>query len=238
MVTLRAKTGTATEVLLHPLGTLTVKQDVVPLNLNISRFGQAAPAGARLFTLRSVSPDGQNQTVQPVKDFFAPAQFFELSDDEKLSRPSFEPMTAGISIGSNEFTFTDNPDDWLEVEAIKFETITIDKEKNESRRNDPEDLYELSPKLLSKQALFGAAASSDLRRTGKAKYRTTVGKHQLKKEGWSIIATADLTVQPLPGSEAGKPASYSEVAQALRKLKHEDPARATGLKILRLSELR
>ena len=97
MVTLREKPGAATDVLLHPLGTLTVKQSVVPLNLDISRFGQAAPAGARRFTISSVSLGGQSQTTRAVKDFFAPAQFFEMSDDEKLSRPSFEPMAAGVS---------------------------------------------------------------------------------------------------------------------------------------------
>lgn len=64
-----------------------------------------------------------------------------------------------------------------------------------------------------------------------------VGKHRVAKEGWSIVATEDLTVQPVPGIEADKPASYSEAAQALRNLKLHDPAKAGGLKILRLSEL-
>ena len=160
-------------MLLHPLGTLTVKQSVVPLDMDISRFGQAAPAGARRFTISSVSLGGQNQTTQSVKDFFAPAQFFEMSDDEKLSRPSFESMAAGVSIGSDEFDFTANADDWLEVEAIEFETIIVDKEKNESRSSGPKDLYALSPELLGKQARFGAAGTSDIRRTGRAKYRTT-----------------------------------------------------------------
>jgi hypothetical protein len=240
MVSLRAKTVAPTEVLLHPLGTLTVKQSIVPLNLDISRFGQAAPAGARRFTISSISLGGQNQTTQAVKDFFAPAQFFEMSDDEKLSRPSFEPMAAGVSIGSDEFVFSANADDWLEVKAIEFETWIVDKQKNVARRSDPEDpknLYKLSPELLGKQARFGAAGNSDLRRTGKAKYHTTRVAHTLVKEGWSIIATADLSVQPVPGIEAGKPASYSEAAQALRKMKQEDPAKAGGLKILRLSEL-
>ena len=52
------------------------------------------------------------------------------------------------------------------------------------------------------------------------------------------MATDDLTVQPVPGIEAGKPTIYSEAAQALRKLKQENPAKAAGLKILRLSEVR
>ena len=32
-----------------------------------------------------------------------------MSDDEKLSRPSFEPMAAGVSIGSEEFVFRPTP---------------------------------------------------------------------------------------------------------------------------------
>ncbi|HEX8077786.1 MAG TPA: hypothetical protein VF511_08225, partial [Chthoniobacterales bacterium] len=71
-----------------------------------------------------------------------------------------------------------------------------------------------------------------------AKYRTTMNKYQVAKEGWSIVATADLSVQPMPGVEAGKPASYSEAAQALRNLEQADPTKAGGLKILRLSELK
>ncbi|MBS1132493.1 MAG: uncharacterized protein H6R16_3495, partial [Proteobacteria bacterium] len=239
MVTLRAKPGAPSDVLLHPLGTLSVKQGVVPLDMDISRFGQAPPAGARRFTISSVSLGGQSQTAQPVKDFFAPAQFFEMSDDEKLSRPSFEPMPAGVTIGSAEVAFSADAGDWLEVEAIEFETWIVDKEKTETRPSHPEDsknLYRLSPELLGRQARFGAAGASDLRRTGKARYRAIMGKHRIAKEGWSIVATDDLKVQPVPGIEAEKPATYSEAAQALRKLKQENPAKAAGLKILRLSE--
>ncbi|MGZ8182573.1 MAG: DUF6603 domain-containing protein [Methylobacter sp.] len=285
MVTLRSRPVAADEVLLHSLGILTVKQNVVPLNMDISRFGQAAPAGARRFEIKSVSLSEQSQTASPVKDFFAPAQFFEMSDDEKLSRPSFEAMVAGISIGSDECVFSDKPEDWLEVDAIEFETIIVDKRKNEPRSSGPKDLSPpLSLELLLKQALFGAAGSSELRRTGKAKYHTTrvifkiteqslkslkmegvpddvleklqaiknrgfsdeerflvllnitigdeqtvkfksvimkhattMGKYRIAKEGWSIIATGDLSVQSIAGIEAGKPMSYSEAAQALRK---------------------
>jgi hypothetical protein len=235
MVTLRERARPANEVLLHPLGTLTVKQSVVPLDIDISRFGQAAPAGARRFTIRSVG--AHSQRAEPVKEFFAPAQFFEMSDDEKLSRPSFEPMAAGLSIGSEEFAFSPNADDWLEVDAIKFETLIMNKEKKESRRSDPKNLYQLSAELFGKQARFGAAGAPAIRRSGKAKYRSLVGKHRIAKEGWSIVATDSLTVEPVPGIEGDKPTIYSEAALALRKLKQQDPTKAAGLKILRLSEL-
>ena len=240
MVTLRAGPRAAAEVLLHPLGTLSVKQNIVPLDMEISRFGQAAPSGVRRFAISSVNLGGEKQSTQSVKDFFAPAQFFEMSDNEKLSRPSFEPMTAGVTIGSNEILFTADAEDWLEVGAIEFETIVVDKQKGSTQPGDQvnhHNPYRLSAELLALQARFGAAAKSDLRRTGKARYRTVVGKNKVVKEGWSVVATDNLKVAPVPGIEEEKPTNYSEAVQALHKLKQEDPAKAAGLKILRLSEL-
>ena len=90
---------------------------------------------------------------------------------------------------------------------------------------------------MGKQAGYGAAGSSGLRRAGKAKYRTRVAKYRVAKEGWSIVATDDLAVQPMAGIKAGTPASYWEAAQALRRMEQEDARKAGGLKILRLSEV-
>ena len=97
--------------------------------------------------------------------------------------------------------------------------------------------YQLSPTLLGKQARFGAAGSSELRRTGKARYRTTIAKHRIAKEGWTIVTTDDLTPQPVTGGEAGRPMSYSKAVQELQQLKDLAPAKAGRLKILRPSEL-
>ena len=58
------------------------------------------------------------------------------------------------------------------------------------------------------------------------------------KEGWSVVATEDLAVQALAGNEAARPMSYSEAVQALEHLRQQDPQRAAGLQILRLSEVR
>lgn len=244
LVQLRVNAGAATDIRLHPLGTLTVKQGVVPLNMDISRFGQAAPAGPRRFTITSINLGGkdQNQTTTPIKDFFAPAQFIELTDDQKLSRPSFEAMEAGISFGSDALSFTTATTDWVEVKTIEFETWILDSETGEARRSEAEKpqpqqpplFYQLNHTLLLQQARFGAAGSSALRRTGKAKYRAaTIGKYQVTKEGWSLVAADDLTKQPVR-----KPASYTEAVESLRKLQQQDATKAAALTILRLSEVK
>lgn len=240
LVTLRPRTAAPTEVFLHPLGSLTVKQSVVPLDIDISRFGQAAPSGARRFTITSVTVGGNVETKDPIRDFFAPAQFFEMSDDEKLSRPSFEVMSAGVGVAANEIAFTGNTGDWLEVNAIEFETVMIGKDVVQPQpggAEPPKKLYTLNAARLEKQSRYGAAANSEARRTGKAKYRMNIVKHRVVKEGWSIVTTDDLSVQATPQTLAGKVMSYSEAEEALRQLTQQEPARAGKLKILRLSEI-
>src|SRR5262249_341029 len=159
-----------------------------------------------------------------VRDFFARAQFFAMTDDEKLSAPSFDSMDAGVTFGSDEITLTDKAADWLEVKAIEFETWLVDDDTRVPHRSRaelpkpqaPPVFYQLSRELFVKQAQFG-----------KAKLRvTTVGKYRVTKEGWSIVATDDLsTVRP--------PSSYTEAEQELKDLQAKTPEKATNLQILR-----
>jgi hypothetical protein len=91
----------ADHVLAHPLARLEVHERVVPLGLAITRFGEAAPSGASQFaiTLRVGSgPQADQIKPEAIQDDFTPAQFFELSDEEKLERPSFERHDAGLRV--------------------------------------------------------------------------------------------------------------------------------------------
>jgi len=228
LVQLRADASVSADVLLHPLGTLTIKQNVVPLNVDISRFGQTAPAGATRFSISNINLAGSDEHFTTVRDFFARAQFFEMTDDEKLSAPSFDQMDAGVTFGSDDITFTEQAADWLEVKAIEFETWLIDDDTKVSHRSPaelpqpqaPPIFYQLSQALFLKQAQFG-----------KARVRvTTTGKYRVTKEGWSIVATDDL-------STVRAPSSYTEAEQALRRLQKDSADGAARLQILRLSEL-
>lgn len=241
LVTLRQVGGGANEVKLHPLGRLRVKQQVVPLNVEIGKFGQAAAAGEKKFTITSVTVGVNNEEAErdTLKEFFAPGEYFEMSDAEKLSRPSFESMAAGVEFGSMGFGIPEVMTDRLEVGAIDYETLIYDKKANRVREmgeGETKPVYRLRVEMLDKQARYGAAGSSVLRRAGEARYRgKRVGKHRVEKEGWSIVSEEDLRVKEVTGVEG--PGSYSEAEQALERLRELNPAQAVGLKILRLSEL-
>jgi hypothetical protein len=101
-VTLR-KLDPGTTVLAHPLATLQVRQRVAPLERTLDRFGSSVPSGARRFRITLATIGGVRTTIAPLQDRFAPAQFTALSDDAKLSAPSFEEMVSGAALGADGY---------------------------------------------------------------------------------------------------------------------------------------
>ena len=99
-VSLRSLDGTA-GLVVHPLGRFSVRQRVLPLDTKITRFGAARLAvnTAVTFSLTAISVDGAATQSAPagLSDYFPAAQFADLTDDEKVSRPAFETMPSGAT---------------------------------------------------------------------------------------------------------------------------------------------
>ena len=93
-------------LLVHPLGLFEGRERSVPLEKEITRVG-ASPAASgetRIHLGQPTVTDGAGAPVpvgaiSPVEDHFAPGQFLDLSEDDKLRRPAFEDMLAGIRLG-------------------------------------------------------------------------------------------------------------------------------------------
>jgi hypothetical protein len=104
LVTLRTLTPTS-DILAHPHGTLQVRQRLVPLDRVLDRFGGEILTGGRQLGIASATLAGEAAPTEPLDDLFAPAQFSALTDDEKLSQPSFAPMVSGALIGEHDVAF-------------------------------------------------------------------------------------------------------------------------------------
>jgi hypothetical protein len=227
---------TPSEVRIHPLGNFGVKQTVVPLNLtrDIDKFGSTTPSGPRRFGITSITVGGATQKSTPQTDFFAPAQFFEMTDDEKIASPSFDTMEAGITVGADNFTFSNA--DGLSV-VLNYETILVDTQTSApgTRKED----YTLKPDRLFEHARFGAAGRCDVRRSGLAKFqnRQRTPAVTVTKPGFVIASTEDLSPQAVPGAEAGKPMNFIDAQQALRNLSRQNPVEAKKRQVVRAYEL-
>src|SRR5207253_9049735 len=96
LVSLRKLELAAGQLVLHPLGSLEVSQNQVPLGITIERVGAQVPDDANLFTL-AVNSAGLKRK-DDARRGFSPAQFKKLSDAQKLSSPAFENEKSGLLI--------------------------------------------------------------------------------------------------------------------------------------------
>lgn len=90
------------EVTVHPAGMFDVRQYAIPLETVMTRVGpNPVPEGMRRVhfgvPLVNETPAG---ALSEVTDLFSAGNFLDLTDDQKLSRQSFEPMAAGARIRS------------------------------------------------------------------------------------------------------------------------------------------
>ncbi len=186
-VTLR-KLAPGANVVLDPLGNLVVKQQIVPLNAgrDIDTFGGAPVAGARRFQVGATLGGGAQQ-VTFVKEGFAPAQFFAMSDDEKISSPSFVDMDAGLVFGSEAVVFAPAQ---AVASPLEYETVLIDEEAPANA--PPAERYPLHPERLLQHARLGAVARAPIRHLGLNRFRTPDVPQAvaLRAPNW-VIASVD-----------------------------------------------
>lgn len=153
-------------VVVDPFGSLTMRQKVAPLNRELTKFGNSAPSsGNSYFDIREVRAAGGNPLpTNKVYDLFAPAQFKEMTDDQKLSQPEFENMESGISMGAGSAKTSDK-DTIKEAEMI-FETYIIDlKGKREEHQK-----IKVSSSEAATLSQFGALKRSRWWNSGEDKY--------------------------------------------------------------------
>ncbi len=96
-VTLKQIEQAPASIVLHPFGVLAVSQKVVPLGVEINKFGNQRPAGATKFELTF----GGGGTSE-VREEFAMANFLKMKDSEKISRKSFEKLRSGLRFATGD----------------------------------------------------------------------------------------------------------------------------------------
>jgi hypothetical protein len=171
-------------IVVHPMGRLTVRQKVAPLDFTMGLFGNAPPSGANQFTIGQSSL-GQGQ-LDAVSDQFAVGQFTKLSDNEKLTRPSYEPFHSGVSLGSDKTTAG-----YVASLDVHFETTLIDERK----QPQPAPLYALGIEKLA-LASQSAAGVSKVLNSGSGKFveAGTTSAVSMDNVKHVIASTDDLSV--------------------------------------------
>jgi hypothetical protein len=97
LVTLRKLDLPGDELVLHPLGLLEVSQNAIPLGFTLDKVGSQTPADANRFGLSVAAGSGLTRANDALRGF-APAQFRDLSDAQKLTAPAFQNEVSGIQL--------------------------------------------------------------------------------------------------------------------------------------------
>jgi hypothetical protein len=214
----------------HPLARLEVHESTVPLNLAITRYGSAAVSGATSFSITDYQVNGKSVDRQPVEDDFAPAQFFDLSDDEKLARPSFETHDAGVRLTGTGLVGCGAP----VTKTISYETFYIDQ-ANGILRTDPVP----TPKPFGLGDLtfvlaIGASGRATIRAAGNRRYNAP--GNPMKIVAQKFIVTDKNSLLPA-GVGPAQGTTYSDAAALLHAATVQIPAQISNLQIVAKHEL-
>lgn len=213
----------------HPMGTLSVRENVVPLDLPITRYGNATPSDGNFFAISDVQIDGHEETKQNFQDYFAPGQFLTLSDADKVSHPSFERYDAGLKIGSSEIlSGADSP------RTVFYEERYIDEPTGFSRFTRR---YAMAADVHLALTAQGAGFESPLKNTGLFKYGTgTAGAKITTQDAAYVVAhVEDLSVRSDIVSSSG--GTYYHARAALDSYLALHPEESGNLQILPVHEV-
>lgn len=168
-VTVVARKGEK-EPLGHPIASLVFTQRVVPLRRRLDHLGEAAVAGPRTLDVGGLTFDGASVpgiTRDPEREHFAAAQFFALSEDERLTMPAFERMPAGERLGTEAFVLppvsTRAPVEWESRDLSPEESEWTPGGIDLSGFIEAEHMYPRVPEVCDWMVRTGAVARSGLR---------------------------------------------------------------------------
>jgi hypothetical protein len=177
-------------VLLDPASNLRIAQRVIPLGQPVTRFG-TAPLGRTL----QLSMEGlavfNSSIEQPptTTEEFAPAQFFEFSDAEKLSLPSFSRFSAGVEIGGEVVDIGSGTRSRTVITPLVYNTTIVDSPTVKR----PGALYALDATVLLTMSVSGMTRGRGLDR-----YAPPVGarsRMDLEPDRWVIAGVDDLKLR-------------------------------------------
>jgi hypothetical protein len=195
VVSLAAAEPSDTEVTVHPLGLFEVRQRAVPLETVLARVGPSPvpPGQQRVY----IGPPRVGAVlagaISEVTDLFAPGEFLDLTDDQKLSRPGFEPMPAGARVRP--------PGETVNVGAarhaeLRYETFVCDDDSMRGKRSiGLRDTFFAASAAKALKA--GAAGASALR--ARDRYVTAPDPITFADAG-AVAVVSKSTVAVVPGT--------------------------------------
>jgi len=214
---------------IHPLAQLEVHQSVAPLGLSIAQFGSAPVSGPTNFSITGYQVNSSTVSYDPVEDDFAPAQFFNLTDDEKLARPSFETHDAGVRLNGKSLVKCGAS----VSKTISYETFYVDEPGGALREDTVTPLKTFGIGDLVAVLSFGASGGAAIRIAGNQRYSAPGTPVKIAPQTFTIVDQTTLAASNI----VMKGTTYSDAKAALQAAIAQSPSQRAKLQILSVHEL-
>jgi hypothetical protein len=186
------ETITPKPLILHPTGSLVIQQKMLPLAVKIDKVGNQRVSDIQKVEITSAeSKSGSNPaiplSVKSVDESFARAQYQNLTDAEKLSKPSFEKMPGGVEISaaSGQSLKTGK----MVRKKVAYEITIIDKEPKKPLKFG---LFFTQIGILFNNFLKGNSVSkSSLSKNYADKLQPYAEKTKVSEEGYTVAYQAN-----------------------------------------------
>ena len=229
LVTMRSDEVVEDEILIHAFGSLTACQNLIPLDIDISMFGNYIPLDVSKIRIKAVSIQGEDVEFDYVKSSFAPAAYKKMEDDDKLKAPSYEDNKCGIKAkGTDEIHF-----DYSINRKVEYEIIVSDYE---SETVHFDSLVAVSVDLFKPFVAGGDVGKSILSAKKKATNMVISNKVLFENERFTIVNNSDLSKYTVDDTSFSFE-SRAEADDRLKRLFDDNPALSGELQLVPEYEL-
>ena len=157
---------------------------------------------------------------------FAPANFFTLSDSDKLARPSYEAMQSGFKITGSKAIELPIP----VSRPVDYELSYLGAKRTKLKRHGPYLFDKISMKAGSKS---GSSASSKLSMITNRESINAPEKVDPREDRFAIASSSDMTLY----DSNLMVKSYTEALDHYNRIVRRDPAMAEQIQIVADYEL-
>lgn len=186
LVHIKTIENTADDIIAHPNQSLSFSQKVMPLDVEMARFGTQKPADYTNFHLDLKDFGGADISDTPVKEEFAPVGFFNINGSDKLKQPNFAKYNSGFNAnGTNELQ-----SDYFQEREVAFEEIVIDDEARIASLNK----RRLSSAMFNAFIKNGPVARSPIGRRNKTENILAPGKVKVKGSQYAVVDADSLSL--------------------------------------------
>ena len=179
----------------------------VTLNVRIDRIGSQLPSDGREFQIVTPQPPA---TINKPPEAFAPAQFFDLTDEQKLTSASFQDLDSGIRVGEGAQLHTG----YAAAREVEYEVKYIDSQREQRLSGGGKHVLDVG--AFNSWTLQGAIAQSELSFARKRKSSLAPEAVVVSQESFAIVNSGDLKLfdeLSLLGSEHAAVARLNELVQ-------------------------